>query len=397
MLPMGLLNLITSLGTKMNDTYSRFLDAWSRLQQMKDVEACLSIITECILAESTIGQTRCLQYIQTHGIDKAILELHASAEIEPFLLAMFKTADSNYLNEEVSHLVWRYGNFPRLVLLVCELCVINNVYNSSLVRHIYDSIPSAEPLVFSGLVLLVSLETYATVFSEMGLGQYTVACCNNLLSHCSGASFSAIDFLCFYEDITKQQLVDKLDFTEVMSPEAFPELPSSLHVTYSDILLFYTDLFKEVKSRKFRLLLLSHSVGFVAEPGYADFISSCIVTDPSLLAAAFSGPRSGSVDWSPLSVYNAMKEVLLNDNGIYSNKVQDPSYFVNLVPLDKYYINSCNLLHLFIKNRFSDIRLYLFLYSANKPIFYCNFNEILKICENRLELVKIIQKSIMNE
>ncbi|KAI4291679.1 hypothetical protein PAPHI01_0953 [Pancytospora philotis] len=435
---MGLLDLISNLGRRNTNVYGDFLDAYGRLKQLSDVQHNLGVLAACLREERLMGQNRCMLYVQAHGIDRALLRLHGTADVEEALVLIFEGAGPAYLDSEFAHAVWKHGSFARLMRVVCEQCAAHRVYNSSISRYVCLMLCAENADVdFSslaaGLVRLLELEVYRTEFRELGFGPIIVKAANRLIKLMDPAAPDMVNLLCFYEDPAREGLLDYLELMPVRESQTSDRVEGTRAQ-----LAFMLGLFKNVKALKFRLLLIKSSVAFAICPGYGDFIAACIVCDPATMAGLLS-ERIERSNWSAAGVYAELKDAGIlagkcegdEDNSTAAAEASNQVVFAepfgmvvdNCPPIcapdaipagpvafaamptvcgfikqcgaEKHRIYSFPLLGAIIDNKLDDPRIYYFLYKVDKKTFYSKFQGILEAVTDRRALLELIYEDIV--
>lgn len=433
--PMGLLNLIQGLGTRHSQEYTDFLDACAKLRQMRCIEANLATIARCLTTVRAATQSKCIEYYITHDLDRIILQLHAQTDLEDFFCLVLPVLGEDYLRSEFCKVVWKYGSFHRLCKAYCEQCVMHGVFNRDLAQHLVGMFTKSKD-VRDGLILVCKLKEYAFFFEELSLGKAIADRVNDLLNEMSDGVFELLDLLCYYEDVSGVSLVDEISlagngarssciiyFDQDTRPGESTER-DGVYVKkgaegdavytrqdghcaespgrstaedkpdpappYKNRLVFLAAIFRKVKSQALRNRTVMAALAFVTDRYFSEFLTECILNDPGVISDLLSS-KMKRADWSPLGVYEMLVEggwaAMRNEeeDGIDKSIVDAARSVKTRRP------NKFPLLERLLDGNFEDHRIYLFLYMANKAVFYSHFGRIFKVCKNKAWLIKAIE------
>lgn len=321
---MNFFNLLKN--RKQNNLYNDFLEAYAQLREMTNPIGNLNTVARCLTEEHEEAGKRCMDYYITHDIDRVILQLHATEPeiVENFYLLALPLCDHTYLSGELLRFIWRYNDFNRLCIIYCELCVVNNIFNLDLASRLIERFPTCTSAQ-EGLIIVTKLEAYREYFAERELGSSLQNAVYDALPAKSSRAFSLMNLLIYYEDISTISLTDQLDldniFTNIKANDFSVKEKDGLdyntqknnsspesEILYENILLYFIDLFKTVKSESFRIKIIKHSVCYIKDTNYISFVISCIMNDPVVMVSLLSERKPKAV-WSPLEIYKLIENV----------------------------------------------------------------------------------------
>ncbi|ELA41029.1 uncharacterized protein VICG_01911 [Vittaforma corneae ATCC 50505] len=204
---MPIIDLLQTFTSKQTQIFSAFLNSYSELRQMKNVNKNLTLMAQCMLNEYNQGFSKCLNHYLTNEIDKLVLQLHQQVDLEPFYCSLIPLCTEEYLQSDFFRSVWKYGNFYNLAKLYAEKCVALKIFNYEFGAWVIENFV----LMKESVVILCESVDYLKLFRDIGLDFILINRINSLIKNADESGIDLLDFLVYYADKTSFDLLESIE------------------------------------------------------------------------------------------------------------------------------------------------------------------------------------------